>query len=211
MGIHRTRTTAYHPQCNGVIERWHRSLKTSLTARLESTTWSRELPTVLLGLRASIKEDVGASTAELLYGQTLRLPGEFYEVSTRHHDTISNFMDKLNGALKKAQAQRKSNNSRATFIHDEIYKCSHVYVRNDAPRKPLTPTYNGPYKVISRNDKYFAIQLRNRCTNITVDRLKPAFRMNTESETPVTDTYAYVTRSGRTSKPCVRFTSGGMM
>lgn len=211
MGIHRTRTTAYHPQCNGVIERWHRSLKTSLTARLESTTWSRELPTVLLGLRASIKEDVGASTAELLYGQTLRLPGEFYEVSTRHHDTISNFMDKLNGALKKAQAQRKSNNSRATFIHDDLYKCSHVYVRNDAPRKPLTPTYNGPYKVISRNDKYFAIQLRNRCTNITVDRLKPAFRMNTESETPVTDTYAYVTRSGRTSKPCVRFTSGGMM
>lgn len=30
MGITRIRTTAYHPQANGAVERWHRSLKTSL-------------------------------------------------------------------------------------------------------------------------------------------------------------------------------------
>lgn len=209
MGIHRTRTTAYHPQCNGMIERWHRSLKAALTARMNSTTWALELPTVLLGLRASIKEDIGASTAELLYGQPLRLPGEFYDESTRYNDTTSRMMHTLSEALKKAQAQRKSSNHRAIFIHDELHKCSHVYLRHDASTKPLTPTYDGPYEVIARNDKYYNIQLHNRRANIAIDRLKPAFRLNTESEAtahvPVPTTYAYITKSGRKSRPTVRF------
>lgn len=64
-----------------MIERWHRTLKTSLAAKLNTANWAHELPTVLLGLRAAFKEDIGASgsAAELLCGQTLRLPREFYD------------------------------------------------------------------------------------------------------------------------------------
>lgn len=44
------RTTAYHPQSNGEIERWHRTLKTSIKCQ-ETNDWVRVLPTILLGLR----------------------------------------------------------------------------------------------------------------------------------------------------------------
>lgn len=40
--------------------------------------WVDILPTVLLGLRTSLKEDIQATTAELVYGTTLRLPGEMF-------------------------------------------------------------------------------------------------------------------------------------
>ena len=37
LGIRHSTTTAYHPQSNGMIERFHRQLKDSLRARLAST------------------------------------------------------------------------------------------------------------------------------------------------------------------------------
>lgn len=67
LGIDHYRTTAYHPQANGLIERFHRSLKASLKAKL-SIDWSDELPLVLLGLRSAVKADINASPAELVYG-----------------------------------------------------------------------------------------------------------------------------------------------
>jgi len=60
-----------------MIERWHRTLKTAIICQ-NNHEWVDVLPTVLLGLRTSIKDDINASAAELLYGTTLRLPGEFF-------------------------------------------------------------------------------------------------------------------------------------
>lgn len=222
MGIQHTRTTAYHPQANGMIERWHRTLKTALTARLNTTNWARELPTVLLGLRATVKEDVGRSAAELLYLQTLRLPGEFCGEKTTT-TTTSHLMSDLSEALRKSQTQRKAASTITTFIHGELRTCTHVFVRDDTTRKPLTPAYNGPYAVIDRTDKFFKVQLPLRVTNISIDRLKPAFTEGKEEKTRTensdehitspkeTQPQVRVTASGRVSKPPVRFASGGVM
>jgi hypothetical protein len=37
---------------------------------------------VLLGIRTSFKEDLQASVAELVYGEPLRIPGEFLTPTT---------------------------------------------------------------------------------------------------------------------------------
>lgn len=42
------------------------------------------LPIVLLGIRSSWKDDVQASSAELVYGEPLRLPGQFLSPSDNH-------------------------------------------------------------------------------------------------------------------------------
>lgn len=47
IGSQRTRTSAYHPASNGMIERWHRSLKTAIRCH-ESKNWLEALPVVLL-------------------------------------------------------------------------------------------------------------------------------------------------------------------
>ncbi|XP_011258800.2 uncharacterized protein LOC105252873 [Camponotus floridanus] len=68
---------AYHPASNGMVERFHRSLKSAIRC-YATIEWIDVLPTVLLGLRASVKEDLKTSAAELVYGTPIRLPGEFF-------------------------------------------------------------------------------------------------------------------------------------
>ena len=56
-------TTAYHPQSNGMIERYHCQLKVALRAWNSGSVWLEHLPWVLVGLRAAPKEDSGISSA----------------------------------------------------------------------------------------------------------------------------------------------------
>lgn len=77
IGAKMIRTTAYHPQSNGMIERFHRSLKSAIRCH-QNFDWADILPIILLGLRANLKEDIGTSAAELVFGTPIRLPGEFF-------------------------------------------------------------------------------------------------------------------------------------
>lgn len=74
-----TRTFPYHSASNGIIERWHRTLKTALTCHLQrSSNWVPVLPTVMLGLRTTYKPDKCSAT-ELLFGTALKIPDGFLE------------------------------------------------------------------------------------------------------------------------------------
>nr|VZH95960.1 unnamed protein product [Spirometra erinaceieuropaei] len=53
-GCTRIRTTAYHPAANGMVERFHRQLKTALRAVEDPGSWSDNLPLALLGIRAAL-------------------------------------------------------------------------------------------------------------------------------------------------------------
>ena len=75
-----------------MIERFHRQLKSALRGHNHTSHWMEILPLALLGIRTSLKGDLQASVAELLYGTTLRLPGDFFskrprpmESRIRHH------------------------------------------------------------------------------------------------------------------------------
>jgi hypothetical protein len=49
------------------------------------------------------------------------------------------------------------------------------FLRHDAVRRSLQHPYDGPYRVISRNEKTFTIQIKNSAKVVSVDRVKPAF------------------------------------
>ena len=68
--------SAYHPQANGMIECFYRTLKTALKARLTGPNWVEVLPWALLGLRTTPKKDLGYSSAELVHGEPLTIPGK---------------------------------------------------------------------------------------------------------------------------------------
>ena len=82
LGSKCTRITAYHPQSNGMVERFHRQLKAALKAQTNPSAWTDSLPLVLLGIRTALKEDTRSTAAEMVYGTTLRLPGEFFNPSS---------------------------------------------------------------------------------------------------------------------------------
>ncbi|GFQ85675.1 hypothetical protein TNCT_123711 [Trichonephila clavata] len=57
-----------------MIKRWHCQLKSAIKC-LATEKWVEALPAVLLGIQCSLKEDLNCSAAELVFGNTLRLPG----------------------------------------------------------------------------------------------------------------------------------------
>ena len=79
LGISPSTTTSFHPQSNGMIEWFHRSLKTALCARLAGLDWFLHLPLVLLGLQFAPKEDTGFFVSEAVFGSplnALQVPSE---------------------------------------------------------------------------------------------------------------------------------------
>ena len=101
LGIQRHRTTAYHPQANGLVERFHRHFKEGLKARMAGNNWVNELPIVLLGIRTTLKEDLSCSSADLVYGTTLRLPGDFFTAPTIMDPT--SFVSQLRHTIQSQQ------------------------------------------------------------------------------------------------------------
>lgn len=174
LGAARVRSSPYHPMSNGKIERWHRTLKAAIMSHANSN-WSVILPTVLLGLHSTVRDDIGLSPAEMLYGTTIRLPGDFFESSVIPVDPLS-FAGKLQQKMQLLRPVPDSNHAHhKVFESKELSSCTHVFVRNDAVKKPLQPPYDGPFLVIARTPKYFTISMRNREVNISKDRIKPAF------------------------------------
>lgn len=175
-GIHRIRTTAYHPQSNGMIERWHRSLKTAIKCH-EYQEWTDVLPTVLLGLRTAIKEDINATAADLVYGTSLRLPGDlFFSEDTPINQTI--FLRGFRQAMQSLKPRSTAHHTRTkVFIHPDLLTCTHVFIRTDDQRTQLKPAYEGPFQVIEKiSDKVYKIKTNAGNQTISTQRLKLAYR-----------------------------------
>jgi hypothetical protein len=82
LGIKYVQTTAYHPQANGLVERFHRWLKDALPARLAAPTWTAHLPWMLLGLHAAPREEDNISPNQSVFGTPIVLPGQFLDADT---------------------------------------------------------------------------------------------------------------------------------
>ena len=186
LGVDIFHTTAYHPQSNGIIERWHRSLKTSLMCKLgnRNHAWMEQLGPVLLGLRSAVKEDLGYSPAELVYGTNLRLPGEFLSPTADNLDTSYSYVDNLRKTFRDIAPKLKTtwHVKNKLFHHPKLETATHVFLRDDSVKKPLQRPYTGPYRVIDRNSKTFNLDIRGKHTTVSKDRLKPAFIDNLRNQ-----------------------------
>ena len=76
LGITKIKTSIYHPQANGLVERFNGTLKTMLKEFLGEhvQAWDRCLPYLLFAYRVVPCESTGYFPFELLYGRTLRGP-----------------------------------------------------------------------------------------------------------------------------------------
>ncbi|XP_023243736.1 uncharacterized protein LOC111641754, partial [Centruroides sculpturatus] len=176
MGSKHIHTCSFHPQANGMIEGWHRTLKCALKTYL-TERWTEILPTVLLGLRTTFKPDLQATSSELVYGQTIRLPGEFFDPTPADINT-ADFIKTLKSFFKNlTPTPAASHGEPKLFVPMHLRDCSHVFLRYDAVRAPLRPPYDGPFPVVEKGDKFFKIKKNNKEVVVSIDRLKPAFML----------------------------------
>ena len=148
LGTQLHRTTSYHPQANEMVERFHRSLKASLRARLHDGNWIDELPWVLLGLRTATKEDLQTSPAEMVFGDSPLLPGEF--ASSGKTPFFPSFTQTSTTSPQHHRVDTPT--PLATLA-----RTKYVFVRVGSQHPSLQRPYQGPFKVIQTGNKTFKV------------------------------------------------------
>ncbi|GBN41135.1 hypothetical protein AVEN_223292-1 [Araneus ventricosus] len=212
LGTQKIKTTPYHPISNGIVERFHRHLKSAIKAH-ENEKWSELTPIILLGIRRAVKEDLQSSCSELVYGTTLRLPCDMIDVldippcDIEFITDLRHRMQQLNPVATSAHCTDRF------YIHPSLKSSSHIFLRVDRVQPPLRQPYTGHHKVLCRTDKTITVDINCRKTTVSLDRVKPAHLLpeTVLSPPPViknlksTDVHTYkndepptyVTRSGR--------------
>ena len=76
MGVHKSRTTAYHPQCDGLVERQNRTLQGMLAAYVSShkDDWDLWVDLAVYAYNTSRHESTGFSPYEMVFGRIARTP-----------------------------------------------------------------------------------------------------------------------------------------
>ena len=67
-GVHKSRTTAYHPQGDGWVEQFNRSLLQLLRTYVEKKEWEMYHPLALFAYGTTIQHSTGVSPFEMMYG-----------------------------------------------------------------------------------------------------------------------------------------------
>ena len=149
-------------------------MKGALKCLPDPNHWTTALPLVLLGIRTTIEQDLKCIAAQMVYGTTLHLPGEFVTSTTNNMDPISfatqlkTFMQQIKPPPVQRQQQRTS------YVSDDLFNCTFVFVRHDGVKQSLQKTYDGPFRVTDRSDKHFTLDISGWKKVVSLDRLKPA-------------------------------------
>ncbi|XP_049912636.1 uncharacterized protein LOC126397732 [Epinephelus moara] len=115
LSIKHRKSSAYHPQSQGALERFHQTLKSMMRKYcLENEKdWDEGLPFLLLAARESVQESTGFSPAELVFGHTVRGPlrllreqflSETDSPSINVLDYVSKFRERLHKARDAARS-----------------------------------------------------------------------------------------------------------
>ena len=200
MDTKKTYTTSYHPQCDGLVERFNGTLAQSLSHYVSSSQkdWDRYLNPVLFGYRISPSEVTGESPFFLLYGRQPRLPMDVSMLPPRDISaSIADHRARVVENIEIAQRIAKENIQRAQQRMKDYHDLHAVPVRFQVgdnvwvytPRnrkglsKKLAHNWHGPYRIVQFLSPVHCIlrALDNRrvSTTVHVSRLKHYFSPDT--------------------------------
>nr|CAK6928580.1 unnamed protein product [Fasciola hepatica] len=101
--------------------------------------------------------------------------GEYVQPSTDANPNPSQFVQQLEDRMSHLRPIPTRSSFTHVFVHNDLYTSPFVFIRNDTVRKPLTPPYDGPFKVLSSTDKNFVVQKADKPDTVSIDRLKPTY------------------------------------
>ncbi len=162
LGIKQNLSSAYHPQSQGALERFHQTLKNMIRTYCyeEQKEWDEGVPMLLFAVRESVQQSLGFSPFELLYGREVRGPLKVLKEHWLTEDESNNLLDqvaKLRYRMTKARelAKRNLEESQATMKvwYDKRAKKRSFKVGDEVlallpiPGNSLQARYSGPFVV----------------------------------------------------------------
>ena len=189
-GIKTIMTAPYHPEANGMVERFHRRLKEALIAlgAEEPQQWFWRLPCAMLAIRTTIKPDVNASPADLVFGEGLAVPGELLPKLPPSDDQLdrqrASALADLRLEVARLQPTETSAHRRpVVHLPADLQRCTHIFVRRGGVQSSLASPYVGPFRVVSRDNANFRVAIPGRQNEtVAISRVKPAYSTADDAE-----------------------------
>jgi len=124
-GMIRSRTTPYHPQCNGKAERFNQTLLSMLRSLPEEKKhkWSEYVPKVVHAYNCTKSDSTGYSPFYLLFGRSPRLPVDLIFGPSLEEASITHteYVDKWKFAMKEAYSLVLKNTSKSATSGKQQY------------------------------------------------------------------------------------------
>ncbi|KAL2102623.1 hypothetical protein ACEWY4_001791 [Coilia grayii] len=178
LGIQQITSSAYHPQSQGAIERYHQTLKRAIKtyALQHPGDWDVALPFMLFALRDSVNESTGFTPFELVFGHEVRGPLKLikerlikqpFEGGVLQY--VALFRDRLSSACQVARDNLKGAQERMKVQYDKkavertFKPGDRVLVLMPMRGNSLSTRFCGPYIVKQRvGDRNYIIDTPDR-------------------------------------------------
>lgn len=190
-------TSAYHPQTDGLVERYNHTLAQMLSMFVSNNQddWDRYLPAVMFAYRRVTQESTGETPFYLLYGREPATPADISQgvkFNTTGPMSVTEWRAKLVAVLQEAQEYARNNIGKSQQRQETSYNerrrevsfepGAQVFVYSPHVKKGQSPKlaklWHGPYRVIKKvgEQTYELHDQDNRPlpSLIHVQRLKPA-------------------------------------
>ena len=189
-GVVKSRTTAYHPQGNGMVERFNRSLLQMLRSYVRTQAdWEEFLPLVLFAYRTSVHTSTGISPFELMFGRSTQnfsfsLPPAFdpESYSNHLHSKLSQLYDFVETNLVEAAHHQQTSYNQ--HIQDRCFKVDDAVWLSSPTAGKLDPKREGGWtvKAIKGPTSYEIVNGKKKKI-VHINRLRK--RMCVEVDSPV--------------------------
>ena len=197
-------TISYHPECDGLVERFNHSLTTiiSMYVSEHQSDWDRFIPYALFAYRTSIQSSINETPFYLLYGRDPRFP---MDISLSKPDELYNNTDNYRSVLinrfieahklahdniELAQQRQKANyDKKAKEVSYSIGQRAWLFTPNNRKglSSKLTHNWHGPYRILAKKSPVNYLldsnDERNYMQIVHVNRLKPFISYDSRPET----------------------------
>ena len=159
LGIKHCRSSAYHPESQGALERFHQTLKNMIRSYCFHTEkyWDEGTHLLQFAVRESVQESFGFSLFELVFGHSVRL-NFFKEKFLSNDETslnllqyVSDFRNRLSKPCEVARFNLKTSQGKMKARYDnhvidgKFKPGDKVLAILPIPGRPLHARYFGPY------------------------------------------------------------------
>uniref|UniRef100_A0A8C2JCK1 Gypsy retrotransposon integrase-like protein 1 n=1 Tax=Cyprinus carpio TaxID=7962 RepID=A0A8C2JCK1_CYPCA len=192
--INKSRTSPYHPQSDGLIERFNRTLLSMLSLFVDDNqmNWDRLLPYVMMAYRSSIQASTGFTPYKVLFGREMVLPVDImlgvdnvqtFQSVNEYVTGVAESLSTVVEAVKRHQdlasnRQKTHADFRANFHYYVVGEL--VWIQNKTRKRGVSPKlqrrFKGPFKILERvSDVLYRVQLVEGGSESVVhfNRMKP--------------------------------------